>query len=174
MSSERKLPIPKGVKVTMNGTVLQVSGPKGQLERDMRFPQVSVTVTGNEVIIATGSDRKRIMAMVGTFAAHSRNMMTGVTDGFEYHMKVLYSHFPIQLKLQGARLEINNFLGEKKPRYAWIEPGVAAKVGNDEILLSGIDKEAVGTTSANIQHATRIRNRDPRVFQDGIYRTRGT
>jgi large subunit ribosomal protein L6 len=112
--------------------------------------------------------------MVGTYAAHTKNMMTGVTEGFEYHMKVLYSHFPIQLKLQGTRLEINNFLGEKKPRYAWMEPGVTAKVGNDEIVLSGIDKEAVGTSSANISHATRIRNRDPRVFQDGIYRIQGS
>lgn len=173
MSSERKLPIPEGVKVTMKGTLMHVSGPKGQLERDMRFPQVSVTVTSDEVIIATDSDRKRIMAMVGTYAAHTRNMIIGVTEGFEYHMKVLYSHFPIQLKLQGTRLEINNFLGEKKPRYALLEPGVKATVGNDEIILSGIDKEAVGTSSANIQHATRIRNRDPRVFQDGIYRIRG-
>jgi large subunit ribosomal protein L6 len=174
MSSERKLQIPEGVTVTMKGTVMHVSGPKGQLERDMRFPQISVTIADGEVIIATASDRKRITAMVGTYAAHTRNMMTGVTEGFEYHMKVLYSHFPIQLKLQGTRLEINNFLGEKKPRYAWMEPGVTARVGNDEIVLTGIDKEAVGTSSANISHATRIRNRDPRVFQDGIYRIQGS
>jgi len=84
-------------------------------------------------------------------------------------MKVVYSHFPIQLKLQGRRLEITNFLGEKKPRYAGIEDGVTAKVGNDEVVLTGIDKELLGITSANIEHATKIRNRDPRIFQDGIY-----
>jgi large subunit ribosomal protein L6 len=47
--------------------------------------------------------------------------------------------------------------------------GVTIKIGNDEIVLSGIDKELLGNTSANIEHATKIRNRDPRVFQDGIY-----
>jgi large subunit ribosomal protein L6 len=47
--------------------------------------------------------------------------------------------------------------------------GVTIKIGNDEILLTGIDKELLGTTFANIEHATKIRNRDPRVFQDGIY-----
>lgn len=172
MTNVINLPIPEGVNVTVLGTVLHVSGPKGQLERDMRFPQITVKVEGKEVVIATGSERKRITAMVGTYGAHTKNMFTGVTEGFEYHMKVVYSHFPIQLKLQGNRLEITNFLGEKKSRYARVEQGVSAKVGNDEIVLSGIDKEAVGTSSANIEHATRIRNRDPRVFQDGIYHVR--
>ena len=107
--------------------------------------------------------------MVGTYEAHTKNMIRGVTEGFEYRMKVVYSHFPIQLKLQGNRLEIANFLGEKKARHARIEAGVTAKVANDEVVLTGIDRELVGTSAANIEHATRIRNRDPRVFQDGIY-----
>jgi large subunit ribosomal protein L6 len=107
--------------------------------------------------------------MVGTFEAHAKNMCRGVSEGFEYRMKVVYSHFPIQLKLQGQRLEIANFLGEKKARYADIAEGVTAKVANDEVVLTGIDREKVGNTAANIEHATHIRNRDPRVFQDGIY-----
>jgi large subunit ribosomal protein L6 len=107
--------------------------------------------------------------MVGTLASHAKNMCTGVTEGFEYRMKVVYSHFPIQLKLQGNRLEIVNFLGEKKARYAQIQEGVKANIGNDEVVLTGIDKEKVGTSSANIEHATKIRYRDPRIFQDGIY-----
>jgi large subunit ribosomal protein L6 len=86
-------------------------------------------------------------------------------------MKVVYSHFPIQLKVQGDRLEINNFLGEKQPRSAKILEGVTVNLGNDEVILTGIDKERVGNTAANIEHATRIRKRDPRVFQDGIYIT---
>jgi large subunit ribosomal protein L6 len=169
MTSVRKVRIPTGAKVTLNGTTLQVNGPKGQLSRNMRFPQVSVSCDGKEVTISTDSRRKEITAMVGTLEAHTKNMCKGVTEGFEYHMKVVYSHFPIQLKLQGNKLEIANFLGEKKARYARIEQGVTAKVANDEVVLNGIDKELVGTSAANIEHATHIRNRDPRVFQDGIY-----
>lgn len=170
MATERTVRIPKGVKVEIEGTLVKVRGPKGQLERSFRFPQVSMSVAGDEVIISTAADRKRIVAMVGTIQAHVANMCKGVNEGFEYRMKVVYSHFPIQLKLSGNRLEINNFLGEKKPRYALIRDGVTAKVGNDEIVLTGIDREILGITSANIEHATRIRNRDPRIFQDGIYR----
>jgi large subunit ribosomal protein L6 len=169
MAAVRKVRIPDGVKAGLEGTILRVTGPKGQLTRNVRFPQVVVTCDGKEVTISTESKRKEITAMVGTLEAHTKNMCRGVTEGYEYHMKVVYSHFPIQLKLQGNRLEIANFLGEKKSRYARIEPGVTAKVGNDEVILNGIDRELVGTSAANIEHATRIRNRDPRVFQDGIY-----
>jgi large subunit ribosomal protein L6 len=169
MAAERKVKIPDGVKTSLDGMHLRVTGPKGQLSRNVRFPQVNVTCDGNEVVIATESRRKEITAMVGTLEAHTKNMVRGVTEGYEYRMKVVYSHFPIQLKLQGNRLEIANFLGEKKARYARIEEGVTAKVGNDEVVLTGIDRELVVTTAANIEHATHIRDRDPRVFQDGIY-----
>ena len=169
MAAVRKVKIPGGVKTSLDGMHLRVTGPKGQLSRNVRFPQVTVTCDGNEVVIATESRRKEITAMVGTLEAHTKNMIRGVTDGYEYRMKVVYSHFPIQLKLQGNRLEIANFLGEKKARHARIEQGVTAKVGNDEVVLTGIDRELVGTSAANIEHATHIRDRDPRVFQDGIY-----
>ncbi len=169
MSAVRKVTIPEGVKAQLDGAQLRVNGPKGQLSRNVRFPQVSVTCEGNVVTIATESKRKEITAMVGTLEAHTKNMIRGVTEGFEYRMKVVYSHFPIQLKLQGNRLEIANFLGEKKARYARIEADVTAKVANDEVVLTGIDREKVGTSAANIEHATHIRDRDPRVFQDGIY-----
>ncbi|MGB9176530.1 MAG: 50S ribosomal protein L6 [Methanoregula sp.] len=169
MAAVRKVKIPGSVKASLDGMHLRVTGPKGQLSRNVRFPQVTVTCDGNEVIIATESRRKEITAMVGTLEAHAKNMFRGVTEGYEYRMKVVYSHFPIQLKLQGNKLEIANFLGEKKTRHARIEQGVTAKVGNDEVVLTGIDRELVGTTAANIEHATHIRDRDPRVFQDGIY-----
>jgi large subunit ribosomal protein L6 len=171
MTYTRKFSAPAGVVCEIAGTLLRVKGPKGVLERSIRFPRVQVTCEGADLTISTESRRKETVAMVGTLAAHVSNMCIGVTDGYEYHMKVVYSHFPIQLKLAADRLEINNFLGEKKARYARIEPGVTAKIGSDEVVLSGINKESVGTTAANIEGATRIRNRDPRVFQDGIYTT---
>ncbi len=171
MGITRQVEIPPGVDVTLEGSVLTVSGPKGTLVRDMRFPQIDLTVGDGEVVVSTASDKKRILAMTGTLEAHVKNMTRGVVDGYEYRMKVVYSHFPIQLKLQGNRLEINNFLGEKQSRTAKIIEGVTVKIGNDEVTLTGIDKEKVGNTAANIEHATRITKRDPRVFQDGIYIT---
>jgi len=171
MGITRQIEIPPGVNVTLEGSMLTVSGPKGTLTRDMRFPQINVTVEDGEVVIATASDKKRFLAMSGTLQALAKSMIRGVSEGYEYRMKVVYSHFPIQLKQQGSCLEISNFLGEKQPRVAKIIEGVTVKVGNDEVTLTGIDREKVGNTAANIEHATRVTNRDPRVFQDGVYIT---
>ncbi|MEN6517218.1 MAG: 50S ribosomal protein L6 [Methanospirillum sp.] len=169
MAFEATAEIPDGVTVSMDGTRVVVMGPKGTLARDMRFPGIAIEIGDGMVTVSTGVTRKRVVAMVGTLASHIRNMCRGVNEGYEYRMKVVFSHFPIQLKLQGTTLVIDNFLGEKQSRYARIESGVEAQVGNDAVTLSGIDKEKVGNSAANIEHATRIRNRDPRVFQDGIY-----
>lgn len=169
MAFEATAEIPDGVTVSMDGTRVVVTGPKGTLTRDMRFPGIAIAIDDGTVTVSTVVTRKRVVAMVGTLASHIRNMCRGVSEGYEYRMKVVFSHFPIQLKLQGTTLVIDNFLGEKQSRYARIEPGVAAQVGNDAVTLTGIDKEKVGNSAANIEHATRIRNRDPRVFQDGIY-----
>jgi large subunit ribosomal protein L6 len=84
-------------------------------------------------------------------------------------MKVVYSHFPIQLKAVSGELVINNFLGERKPRSAKILEGTKVEIGKDEVLVKGINKESVGQTMANIEQATRVRGFDIRVFQDGIY-----
>jgi large subunit ribosomal protein L6 len=169
MAFEATAEIPDGVTVSIDGTRVVVAGPKGTLTREMRFPGIAIEIADSIVTVSTGVTRKRVVAMVGTLASHIRNMCRGVSDGYEYRMKVVFSHFPIQLKLQGTTLVIDNFLGEKQSRFARIEPGVVAQVGNDAVTLSGIDKEKVGNSAANIEHATRIRNRDPRVFQDGIY-----
>ncbi len=169
MAIEKTYEIPEGVTARMEGTVFNVSGSMGSLERSMRYPQVDVRCDGEAFVVSTESDRKKIQAMCGTFVAHAKNMCIGVTEGFEYKMKVVYSHFPIQLKLSESQLEIVNFLGEKESRFARIDDGVKVTLGNDEVIVSGIDKEKVGTTAARIERATRVRNRDPRVFQDGIY-----
>ncbi len=169
MAVSRKVTIPEGVTVRIEENLVKVTGPKGMLMREMYYPNVSLSVSGKEFTITTESGRKKILAVVGTFAAHLQNMCRGVTQGYQYRMRVVYSHFPIQLKLAGDRIEIGNFLGEKRSRWARIEKDVKVALGSDEVTVTGIDKEAVGKTAANIEHATRIRERDPRVFQDGVY-----
>ena len=171
MAIVRRIEIPPEVDATLDGGLLTVTGPRGTLSHDLRFRQIDIAIEDDGVVISAASDKKRFLAMTGTLAAYARNVIQGVVEGYEYRMIVVYSHFPIQLKLQGNNLMINNFLGEKRPRTAKILEGVDVKIGNDELVLTGIDKEKVGTTAANIEHATRIAKRDPRVFQDGIYIT---
>ena len=97
-------------------------------------------------------------------------MVKGVTDGFTYNLKAVYSHFPMTLAVKGNVFVVNNYFGERVPRNADILEGVEVKVNNKvEVVVSGIDKENVGQTAANIERCVTVKNRDRRVFQDGIY-----
>ena len=162
--------VPEGVEVEVkeDGTVV-VRGPKGELQRRLSYPGIKLYKEGNTVLIEANFPKKRQRAMLGTYAAHIRNMIKGVTKGFTYKMKVVYSHFPITVKVQGREVIVENFLGEKVPRKTEIFGNCVVKVSGQDITIEGINKEEVGQTAARIEQLTRVRDRDPRVFQDGIY-----
>ena len=166
---KKTISIPDGVNVTLEGNLLSTSGPKGANQREFWYPGINLKVTDGEVIVDADSSRKTQKAIVGTFTSHINNMIKGVSDGFEYRMKIVYSHFPMQVKVDGKGLVISNFLGEKKPRVAKILGETTVKASGDEVVISGINKEDVGQTAANIEQLTKIKRFDPRVFQDGIY-----
>jgi large subunit ribosomal protein L6 len=73
------------------------------------------------------------------------------------------------VKLAGGKVVIENFLGERYPRTAKVVGSAQVKIQGDEVTVSGVNKEDVGQTMANIEQATKIKGKDPRVFQDGIY-----
>jgi len=161
--------IPEGVEVTIEGNLVKVKGPKGELEREFRYPGVRIFEEDGKIVVFKEFPRRKDIAIARTFKAHIANMIKGVTEGFQYKLKVLYSHFPVTVKVQGDEVLIENFLGEKNPRRAKILPGVTVKVMGQEIIVESIDKEKAGQTAANIEQATRINKWDRRVFQDGIY-----
>jgi large subunit ribosomal protein L6 len=165
----RKIKIPGGVSTSLSQDVFTASGPKGTVERKFWFPGIKIDVREREVLVDAESVRIEQKAMVGTFASHIKNLVKGVSEGFECKMTIVYAHFPMQVKVEGKTLVIGNFLGEKKPRVARILGDTDVKVSGNEVFISGINKEDVGQTAANIEQKTKIRRFDPRVFQDGIY-----
>ena len=169
LPDEISIPMPEGVEVEIKEGNVRVSGPKGVVERRLWHPNVKIEREGQSVFVRWEAPRRKVRAVAGTFAAHIKNMITGATEGFTYKLRVVYSHFPIQVKVVGNKVEISNFLGEKRPRVAEIVGDVKVEVKGRDIIVTGINKEAVGQTAANIEQATKIKRRDPRVFQDGIY-----
>lgn len=161
--------IPEEVQVKVDGRTVEVSGKKGTVKRTFGFPEVTIRQEDGRIVIEAPSDKRKLRAAAGTIKAHLRNMFKGVTEGFTYKLKVVYSHFPIKVTVEGNRVLIHNFLGEKHPREAEILNGVSVRVEGDEIIVTGCDREAVGQTAANIEQATAVRHRDRRVFQDGCY-----
>ena len=167
---EHTVEIPEGVSASIDGDKVTITGPKGSVSREFASARHDIFQEGGALIVRVDVPRRKERALAGTWNAHLNNMVKGVTDGFTYTLKALYSHFPMTLAVQGNQLIVNNYFGERVPRSANILSGVDVKVQNKtEIVVSGIDKEAVGQTAANIERSTTVKKRDRRVFQDGIY-----
>jgi large subunit ribosomal protein L6 len=161
--------IPEGVEGMLDGRVITIKGEKGELVRDFSHAPIQIQLEGKKVTVQASWPRKKEAALVGTVRSHIQNMIKGVTKGFTYKLKIVFSHFPITVKIQGKTLTIQNFTGERNPRKAKIMGDTKVTVKGDDIIVQGINLEDVSQTAANIQNATKIRNKDPRVFLDGIY-----
>ena len=167
---EHTVEIPDGVTAMIDADIVTITGPKGSLSREFASARHDIFQEGGALIVRIDIPRRRERALAGTWNAHLNNMVKGVTDGFTYTLKALYSHFPMTLAVQGNNFIVNNYFGERVPRSASILDGVQVKVQNKtEVVVTGIDKEAVGQTAANIERSTTVKKRDRRVFQDGIY-----
>ena len=163
-----EISIPDGINVTVDDAVI-VKGSKGTLTRKFNHKNIQIKVEDDKIVVESSFPKKKDKAMLGTIRSHISNMITGLTDGFTYKMKIVYAHFPMTVKKAGNKIIIENFLGERHPRSAKIVGDANVQIKGDEVIVSGINKEHVGQTMANMEQATKIRGRDPRVFQDGIY-----
>eukprot|EP00727_Mastigamoeba_balamuthi_P001673 m51a1_g11502 putative 60S ribosomal protein L6 (191) ;mRNA; r:5476-6350 len=174
-----ELPIPKGVTVSVSGRVATVSGPRGKLVKNFRHIQnLSVQILGagkKRVRVEIWFGDRRSIAAVRTVITHIKNMILGVTKGFEYKMRFVYAHFPINASVSEGKDEIklNNFLGEKMQRTVKMLPGVTVTRSDkvkDEIVLTGNDIEAVSHCAAHIHDIALVPGgKDIRKFLDGVY-----
>jgi large subunit ribosomal protein L6 len=167
----QKVKIPEGVTVEITDKIIKTKGPKGENEREISHRNIKISVENDNVIFSAIKPSKREKTMIGTFKAHIKNMMKGVSEGFIYKLKVASSHFPMTVSADGKELIVKNFLGEKIPRKCKIIQGVTVKVDGPTITVESTDIEKAGKIAGLIEQTTRITNRDRRVFQDGIYIT---
>lgn len=173
---KRTVAVPKGIEVTLLDTShIKIKGPKGTLER--KFEQVSTQISydkkNNKIEIFDYFVNRKQKAIVGTITAHIINMIRGVQTPFVYKLKIIYSHFPISVKVIGKEIEYTGMYGTKgKKRVPILGEGTKANVSGDTITIEGIDIEKVSQTAARLEQSTRLRGKyakDVRIFQDGIY-----
>lgn len=165
----RTIEVPEDVTVNVAAKTVNVKGAKGNLSRDFSYATVAIENEGKNVRIWAKWPRKKEAALIGTIYSHINNMIVGVTKGYTYKMKIVFSHFPITVKLQDKNVVIENFTGERRPRRVKINGDVKVKIEAEDIILSGINLEQVSQTAATIEQSTKVRGKDPRVFLDGIY-----
>ncbi len=167
----QKIDIPEEIEVVLEGTTLTVKGKEGENKRNFKLPKLTIEKKDNKIIIGSKKATKNEKKIMNTVAAHIKNMMKGVQEKFEYKLKTCFSHFPITVNVEGNKATIKNFLGEKIPRKFDFPEGVEIKISKQDITITSINKELAGQAAANFERATKIRGRDRRVFQDGIFIT---
>ena len=170
---KEELEIPEGVKVTLDGNHhITVKGPNGKITKDFSHVRgIKVSIEGNKIIFSTNFPKSGTLALTKTIYNLIKNLIIGVQTNYKYICKVCYSHFPCTVEVKPDKKEIHvvNFLGERAPRVTHYLDNVEVKVEGEDVILTGPDKETLGQTAANIQRCCRIRKKDPRVFQDGVY-----
>jgi len=161
--------VPEGVEVSINGRTVTVKGPKGTLTRDFSNAPITIRHQSNEISVEATWPRKKEAALVGTVCSHIQNMLTGVTKGFTYKLKAIFAHFPISVKVKGDTVLIENFTGERSPRISKIKGDAKVTVKGEDVIVQGINLESVSQTASNMEQATKVKLKDPRVFLDGVF-----
>ena len=148
----RILTVPAGVTVSVNGNNVTVKGPKGELSTEVNS-NINVNVEGNELKITRNSDEYKNFH--GTANANIKNMIEGVTKGFEKSLESVGVGYRFQVK--GKTLVIT--AGYSHPVEMEIPEGITVESpSNTEITVKGINKEQVGEFSANIR---KVREPEP-------------
>lgn len=173
IESSQSISIPEGVTVGINSRVITVKGPRGSLTKEFKHLNVEITHCKNEIKVAVWFGTKKQRACIRTVCTHIENMIKGVTKGYQYKMRLVYAHFPINMSVVDSNnaVEVRNYLGEKHVRKIPMLEGVkiAAHTVKDEFILTGNDLEAVSQSAATIQQTFQAKNKDIRKFLDGIY-----
>ena len=144
--AKRPIPVPKSTEVNASGGMLVIKGPKGELARPMhRLVTVAVGPEGVQVT-PKGSD-KEARSMLGTFAAHVRNMIRGVNEGFT--KKLIIEGVGYKWDVSGKTLNLG--VGFSHPVQVAIPEGLTVTAEKNTLSVSGHDKEVVGQFAANVR-----------------------
>jgi len=143
---KKPIQIPKGVTVDLKEDVLNVKGPKGDLQRKID-PRVSLQMDDDQILISVNEVSRETNALHGLYRALIANMVTGVHEGFEKVLEIVGIGYRAELSGNVATFH----LGYSHPIKYELPKGVDAKIDKAKITLSGIDKEVLGMTAAKIR-----------------------
>ncbi len=161
--------IPNNVEVNIDKSIIKVKGPKGEIKKKFNSSRINIKKDNNKINFSVESDSRKNKDILNANLANFKNVIKGVNEIYVYKLKICSGHFPMNVTVDNNKMIIKNFLGEKLPRVANLLENVNVKVNGDIIIVESPDKDKAGQVSANIEIATKISNKDRRVFQDGIF-----
>lgn len=147
---KKPIELPKGVDVVINGNLVTVKGPKGELKRTVP-PQIRVVKEGNVVSVQRDGDEDEARALHGLTRALLANMVKGVSDGYQKVLEIGAESVGYRAEMSGNKLML--YLGYSHPIEFPPPPGItfATDAKTRTITVSGIDKELVGEVAAQVR-----------------------
>lgn len=145
--AKQPIAIPAGVEVTLDGKTLTVKGSKGELSRSFNTDVIGITVDAGTVSIVRNDETIFSRALVGTYASHVNNMITGVTEGFQ--KKLIIEGVGFRSEVKGSNLEM--LLGFSHPVVMPIPEGITLTAEKNVLTVSGADKEEIMQFAAQIR-----------------------
>ena len=164
--AREEVEVPQGVKVDVERVGpydyrVVVQGPLGRIEKVYRNIPVVIRVEDGRVVFEVFNARKREYAMLGLFKGLFRNLFLGVTRGWRYRVKVIYTHFPMIVKVERNNVVIENFLGRKSKIVVPIPEGVKVQVmGREDVIVEGVDRDVVSRFAWELEAATELRGEE--------------
>ena len=150
MSRVGRMPVevPSGVDVKIEGSHVQIKGPKGEMEFTFS-PAIEILLKENEIQVNRPSDAREMRSLHGTTRALIQNMVTGVLEGFKKELQLVGVGY--RANMEGKNLVLN--VGYSHTVVVEPPEGITFEVGDrsQQIFISGIDKQVVGQISADIR-----------------------
>ncbi len=170
---KQEIKIPEEISVIIRGKEIVLKKADRELRRKLN-PLLELKIEDNNIIIRSKKTSKKQRKNFGTLKAHLKNMIKGLEEDFVYELQVANVHFPMNISFDKENREffVKNFLGEKKDRKIKIREGVELQIDKGVIEIRSPDIEKAGQTAADIEKGTKVRNKDRRIFQDGIFITK--
>lgn len=168
----KKLELVQGISAQVSDGIITMRGSLGTNARKFNTSLLSVRVDGSAVVVEgiTGTKTaSKAASAENSLAKELSNDIAGVNAYFEKRMTVVYAHFPMTIEVKGDTLSIKNMFGERALRHAKIVGSTKVEVKAQSVRVYGTSLDDVSQTAANIRQACKVKNKDTRVFQDGIY-----
>ena len=143
--------IPEGVTVSVNKHMVSFVGPLGKTHKSFRSIPVKVEVSEGKVLLTAINHKKRDYAILHTARSIIRNICEGLVTGYTIKMKIVFSHFPITVKVEGKKVLIENFQGERAPRSTFIVGNTKVVPKGEDVILTGEVWTDITQTAANIE-----------------------
>jgi large subunit ribosomal protein L6 len=167
---QTELDISENIEVKYQSKMLQVTGPLGKTHKSFKKIPVDISISDGKILLKAIGTRNKSYAIMNTAKSIIRNICEGVVEGYTIKMKIVFSHFPITVKVDGKKVLIENFQGERAPRVTKIWGGTKVVPKGDDVIITGHVLTDVTQTAAEIEDGSRVKNKDHRVFLDGIYK----